>query len=168
MLNGETSELFHFEMMYWHETLWLCNCSNVKAVYHPSPFLGSIERDSLWMWKIAQWVRCGQVRRELTVHTRSCKAIFVSVPSTPEVEILLDHYHISPPSVNPMHSLLVPHTTVRHHLFPSPFHLTISPFKVGNRKTAPALFLFLMYSSLYNTGALVWCVWLLITVPPVF
>lgn len=72
MLNGEMAKGLHFEMIYWHETLssvcCLGNCANVKAVYPPSPwpFLGIIQRDPLWMWNTAQWVRWGRVGWEVT------------------------------------------------------------------------------------------------------
>lgn len=71
MLNGEMAKRFHFEMIYWHETLSAAcchgNCANAIAVYHPSPwpFVGSIQRDFLWMWNIRQWVQCCRVRREV-------------------------------------------------------------------------------------------------------
>lgn len=30
------------------------------------------------------------------VHARSCESVFVSDPSTPQVDILVDHYHTEP------------------------------------------------------------------------
>lgn len=65
----------------------------------------------------------------LQVHARSRRAVFVSGPSTLEVDILLDHYHTrpTPPSIKPMLSLLLPHTSITHHLLLSQPHVSPPP-----------------------------------------
>lgn len=113
MINGETAKWLLLDMIYWHQALLtahrLDNCANVKAVYHQSPWLilRSVYRDPLWMWNTAQWVRGGRAVWKDT-RTNACKelwTVFVSHPSTPEVDILVDHYHMEPLWVDSIHSL---------------------------------------------------------------
>lgn len=73
------------------------------------------------MWNTAQWMCDGaESGGRLKVHVRSRKAVFVSGPSSLEVDSLLDHYHMSPapPSATPTHSLFLPHTSIVHPLLP--------------------------------------------------